>query len=186
MGLRCSLAPISEILPPAPIFWQAEAQVRLFLVLPLTRTVPSTASRSSGWAPSAGAAASKSLARALTPDLRVAEDAPPTVVDPPEAPPGGRLLSPMTSLIWPIWRPRVSAATWVIMVRVPVPRSWVPISSSTEPSGLMVVRAVQAWPAPPQALTARPRPRRTAPFSEPHGFQSLLHSESSAAFFNWY
>src|ERR1035441_6026831 len=95
MGLRASLATVSEILPPAPIFWQAEAQVRLFLVLPLTRTVPSTASSSSGWAPSAGATASKSLARALTPDLRVAEDAPPTVVDPPEAPPGGRR-------VWPV------------------------------------------------------------------------------------
>ena len=35
----------------------------------------------------------------------------------------------MPSLMAPIGRPRVSAATCVMMVRVPVPRSWVPIST---------------------------------------------------------
>src|SRR5436853_4697628 len=98
MGLRCSLAPTSEILPP-PIFLQAATHVMLLLGLPLTRTWPSTASRSAGCAPSAGAAASKSLPSAWMPDLRVAELAPPTVVDPPDDPPGGRSLEPITSLI---------------------------------------------------------------------------------------
>src|SRR5260370_38532950 len=101
MGLRCSLAPVSLILPPGPIFLQAATQVMLFFVSTLTRTVPSTASRSSGCALRAGATASNSLARALTPDLRVADDAPPTVVEPPELPPGGGLLSPLASLYLP-------------------------------------------------------------------------------------
>ena len=122
------------------------------------------------------------MASAFTLAFRVAEEAPPTVVEPPELPPGGKLLSPMTSLICPICSPRVSAATCVIIVRVPVPKSWVPISSNTEPSGLIVTRPVHACPAPPQALTPMPSPRRTAPVCDPRGFQSLLHSEISAAF----
>ena len=67
--------------------------------------------------------ASTSLASAFMLDLRVEEETPPTVVEPPEALSGGRSLDPMASLMAPIWRPRVSAATWVMMVRVPVPRS---------------------------------------------------------------
>ena len=41
-----------------------------------------------------------------------------------------------------------------MMVRVPVPRSCVPSSTTTEPSGLMVVRHLLAWPPPPQVLHA--------------------------------
>src|ERR1039458_9154341 len=108
MGLRCSLAPVSLILPPGPIFLQAETQVMLFVGLPLTRMAATTPSVAAVGARSAGAAASKTLARALMPALRVAEDEPPTVVEPPELPPGGRLLSPMATLIWLIGRPRVS------------------------------------------------------------------------------
>ena len=47
-------------------------------------------------------------------------------------------LSPILSLMACIGSPKVSAATCVMMVRVPVPRSWLPISISTLPSGWMV------------------------------------------------
>ena len=69
----------------------------------------------------------------------------------------------MTSLTWPICSPRLSAAIWVITVRVPVPRSCVPISTETDPSGLMTVRQLLAWPLPFQAAKPTPRPRLTGP-----------------------
>jgi len=101
---------------------------------------PSTASSWSAGAPSDGATASNNLASALTVDLRVEEDTPPTVVDPPDGPEGGSALSPIFSVIAPSGSPRVSAATMVMMVRVPVPRSWLPNSTSTVPSGWILVR----------------------------------------------
>ena len=67
--------------------------------------------------------------------LRVEAETPPTVVDPPDAPDCGYLLSPIFTLMAPTGRPSVSAATMAMMVRVPVPRSWLPSSTSTEPSG---------------------------------------------------
>ena len=111
---------------------------------------------------------------------------PSTVVDPPEALSGGRSLNPIAkSSIAPIGSPRVSAATWVMMVRVPVPKSWVPISTSTELSGLMVVRHWSgALPRPRRK--PRPRPRFTGPEPPcPRGCHSFFQSANSAAFCNW-
>ncbi len=185
MGLRWLFSPISEILA-VPSLRQAACQVRLLLGLSFTRMWPSTASNCSGCAPSAGAAASNSLASAFSAALRVEEETPPTVVDPPEALSGGRSFDPIVSLIAPIGSPRVSAATWVMMVRVPVPRSCVPISTSTEPSGWMVVRHWLWCPPPPQALKPRPRPRFTGPEPPcPRGCHSFFQSAISAAFCNW-
>ena len=95
--------------------------------------------------------------------LRVDDETPPTVVDPPDPPDGGSELSPMFSLMALIGRPSVSAATCTMIVRVPVPRSWLPSSTSTEPSGLMTVRHLLVWPPPPQVCMATPRPRFTGP-----------------------
>ena len=161
MGLRCSLAPISLILPPGPIFLQAAVQVMLFLGSLLTRTVAVHGFQVFGLRAEGGRDRFEELGECV--DARFAGGRRRTAHGGGTAGASARRagsLSPMASLIWPIGRPRVSAATWVMMVRVPVPRSCVPISTSTEPSGLMVVRAVQAWPAPPQALTPMPSPRR--------------------------
>ena len=65
-------------------------------------------------------------------------------------------LDPIASLTWLIGRPSVSATTCVMMVRVPVPRSWVPISIETEPSGLMTARHCDWWPPPPPRWARRP------------------------------
>ena len=60
---------------------------------------------------------------------------PPMVVLPPEPPDGGYWLSPILTLTASSGRPSVSASTMLSAVRVPMPRSCVPIFSSTEPSG---------------------------------------------------
>src|SRR6185369_6702314 len=93
----------------------------------------------------------------------VEDETPPTVVEPPEAPEGGRELSPILSVIAPRGKPSVSAATMVMMVRVPVPRSWLHSSTSTVPSGWMLVRHWLLWPPPPHVLMASPRPRFIGP-----------------------
>src|SRR5436190_681159 len=118
----------------------AAAHVMLLPGVPFTRMLPSTASSWSGSTPSVGATVSKSFASAFTVDFRVEVETPPTVVEPPDPPSGGRSFVPMTSFTWPICKPSVSAATCVMMVRVPVPRSCVPISIETVPSGLITVR----------------------------------------------
>jgi len=84
--------------------------------------VPSTASNCSG-ARQRRRGRFEQLGEALTAALRVEEETPPAVVDPPEALSGGRSLDPMGQLDGAHRKPRVSAATWVMMVRVPVPRS---------------------------------------------------------------
>src|ERR1700690_956225 len=87
-GLRWLFSPISEILV-TPSFWQAAFQVRLFAGLPFAWMRPSTACNCSAGTPIEGATASSSLANAFTLDLRVDDETPPTVVDPPEGPQGG-------------------------------------------------------------------------------------------------
>jgi hypothetical protein len=57
------------------------------------------------------------------------------VVDPPDGPDAGKLLSPIFTFTMLMGRPSVSAATMAMIVRVPDPRSWLPSSISTEPSG---------------------------------------------------
>ena len=79
--------------------------------------------------------AAKNASRALTAPRRVEPLTPPTVVLPPEGPSGGYLLSPIVTFTASTGRPSVSATTMAITVRVPVPRSWLPSFTSTEPSG---------------------------------------------------
>src|SRR5439155_26880043 len=117
-GFLGSLTPISEIVF-VPSLAQAAFQVRLLAELPLTWTLPSTASSCSLGTPSEGATASNSLSSAFTVALRVEEETPPIVVDPPEAPEGGSELSPITTLTAANGRPSVSAATILRQVRVP-------------------------------------------------------------------
>ena len=82
--------------------------------------------------------------------------------------------------------PSVSAATMAITVRVPVPKSWLPSSTATDPSGWIVVRQVLAWPRPNHVHTPRPIPRFTAPLPDcPRGCHVFFHSANSAAFANW-
>src|SRR5206468_6320865 len=133
-GFLGSLTPISEMVL-APSLAQAAFQVRLLAELPLTWILPSTASSCSLGTPREGATASNSLSSALTAALRVEEETPPIVVEPPDGPDGGSELSPITTLIAVSGSPSVSAATILMHVRVPVPRSWLPSSTTTEPSG---------------------------------------------------
>ena len=89
----------------------------------------------------------------------VDEETPPTVVEPPEAP--DRRIAccrRCRSLMAVIGSPSVSAATCVMMVRVPVPRSWLPISSTTEPSGLIVVRQLAGVAAAAPRVDADAQP----------------------------
>ena len=62
-----------------------------------------------------------------------------------------------------IGRPKVSASTIAITVRVPVPRSCDPIAASTVPSGCTFTWQFDAWPRPPQVWIESPSPRRTVP-----------------------
>src|SRR5690349_18979706 len=59
------------------------------------------------------------------------------VMDPPETGAGGRSESPSSARILPGGRPNTSAATWVIVVYVPVPMSCVALATLTEPSDSM-------------------------------------------------
>src|SRR5260370_27649161 len=117
-GFFGSLMPISEMVV-APSLAQAAFHVRLLAALPLTWILPSTASSCSLGTPSEGATASNSLSSALTDALRVEEDTPPMVVDPPEAPEGGRGLSPITTLTAASGTTSLSHATIFIQVRGP-------------------------------------------------------------------
>ena len=80
-----------------------------------------------------------------------------------------------------IGRPKVSASTIAITVRVPVPRSCDPIAASTVPSGCTFTWQFDAWPRPPQVWIERPSPRRTVPVAAPRGFQFSFQPISSAA-----
>ena len=103
------------------------------------------------------------------------------VVDPPEGPEAGNALSPSFTRTALIGKPNVSAATCVIQVRVPVPISWLPISTSIVPSALMDTLHLEAWPAPPQVAIPKPTPRRMLPVSAPRGCHFFFQSISSAA-----
>ncbi len=162
---------------------QAAFQVRLFDALPFIWILPSTACNCSLGTPRLGATASSSLSSALTVDLRVEEETPPMVVEPPEPFEKGRELSPITTFTASSGRPKVSAATMLMAVRVPVPRSWLPNSTSTEPSGLMVVRHWLACPPPCQVDIATPTPRLMGPEPEsPRGCHFFFQSIISEAF----
>src|SRR5437763_10049159 len=133
-----------------PSLEQASFQLMLFEGDDFTRMVPLTASRSAGWALSAGATFSKSAASASTAARRVAELTPPIVVLPPEPPDEGYWLSPISRVSAFRGRPNESAATIRMAVRVPTPKSWVPIFIFTEPSGWMVRAQLLLCPRPPQ------------------------------------
>ncbi len=78
--------------------------------------------------------------------------------------PGGYVELPMLLMMSVGLRPRISAAMIARTVRMPVPRSWVAVLSSTEPSGLMVQETcLPGSPPPPQVCRAMPMPVRIGP-----------------------
>src|SRR5579862_6871385 len=81
------------VIGTAPIFAQACFQVSERLGSSLTRIVPLTHSSSSGFAFKAGAAFANNASRASTAARRVDELTPPGVVDPPDPPDGGYIVS---------------------------------------------------------------------------------------------
>src|SRR5439155_5040201 len=112
---------------------------------------------------------------------RVEELTPPTVVLPPEPPEGGYALSPILTLTVSTGRPRVSAATIAITVRVPVPRSCEPSSAETDPSGLIVTLHSLACGPPPHVCIERPSPfLMWPPALSPRRCHFLFHSMISA------
>src|SRR5215207_3045615 len=84
------------------------------------------------------------------------------VIEPHEFPVYGvRSVSPMTTRTPASEAPNDSAATWVRIVREPVPRSCVPVRTSALPSELSLARAYAGGPPPvPQTWAATPTPRR--------------------------
>src|SRR5262249_20354698 len=146
---------------------QASFQLTLLLGLPATWTRPLTASSLSASTSSFLATSSAILANASCPARRCDSQMPPTVVLPPLAPLAAYLDVPMFTRIDSYGRPKVSASTRAMTVRVPVPRSCVPHIVSTSPLGWM--RTLQAdWPAPPpQVWMAIPRPSTTEPLAGP-------------------
>ena len=60
--------------------------------------------------------------------------------------PGGKVELPMFEMMSVGFSPRTSAAMIARTVRMPVPRSWVAVLSSTEPSGLIVQLTFLSWP----------------------------------------
>src|SRR5437016_13859997 len=134
----------------APNLEQASFQLMLREGADFTRIAPPTASRSVGWALSEDATFSNSWARASTAARRAAELTPPMVVLPPEPPDEGYWLSPISRVSAFRGRPSESAATMRMAVRVPTPKSWVPIFIFTEPSGWMVRAQLLLWPLPPK------------------------------------
>ena len=103
---------------------------------------------------------------------------PPIVELPPELPDGGYVFSPIFTVTALSGTPNVSAATIVSAVRVPVPRSFVPMRSSIVPSLFTMHMHCDAWPAPPQVASDRPSPRFTGPADVPRGrhffFQPIM------------
>src|SRR6185312_17400337 len=99
---------------------------------------------------------------------------PPIVVLPPDPPSAGYWLSPMLSWILSIGNPSVSPATIRMAVRVPVPRSWLPILIFTEPSEWILISQLLLWPRPPQVWMARPKPRLFTPEPCPRGCHALF------------
>src|SRR5205814_100376 len=81
-----------------------------------------------------------------------------TVIDPPETGAGGSAVSPSSNRTLCTGRPSVSAATCVITVYVPVPRSCDPDCTSAEPSGSMRANAVAGLRCPGYVAVATPQP----------------------------
>src|ERR1043166_8495865 len=128
---------------------QASRQAILFEGLSVWRIVPSAASRASAATPSLLAVDSRSAFNASVAALRQETEIPPIVVLPPEGPDCGYSFLPIRTLTASSGRPRVSATTIPTHVRVPTPRSCVPIFASTEPSGLIVTSHSEGCPCPP-------------------------------------
>ena len=80
----------------------------------------------------------------------------------------------------PLMRP---IATMAITVLVPVPKSWLPKETATEPSGLTVKRHSLSCPRPPQVWNPKPTPRFRCPgVVSPLECHFFFHSTNSAAF----
>src|SRR5512143_1347405 len=166
----------------APSFAQACFQERLLPGFAATRTVPLTASSSSGLEFNAGATFAKSWFSASIAPRRVEEETPPIVVEPPEPPEGGYCVSPIWTLTASNGTPSDSAATIWMQVRVPVPRSCDPSLTSTEPSGWIVKSFSLLWPRPPQVWNDIPMPRLTGPDpGSGRGCQFFFQPMSSSA-----
>src|SRR5258706_11198198 len=120
---------------------------------------PPAATREAGSTPSAGPPFSFSASSALTVAMRTAGLTPAAVVLPPDPPLIGYIVSPISGRIALGERPKVSAAITAINVRVPVPRSCVPILTTTTPSDEISQGAVEGpRPPPPHVLIATPIP----------------------------
>src|SRR6266545_2664434 len=126
--------------------------------LPLTKMRPSSAARSSGFAPSVGATLANNSSSALTDVTRIAGLTDAAVVLPPDPPLNGYTVSPISGFTAPNGSPNVSAATIATIVRVPVPMSWVPHFTTTLPSDAMSMCACDPRPAPPHRCAETPMP----------------------------
>src|SRR5262249_48216458 len=105
---------------------------------------------------------------------RIAGDVPAAVVLPPEPVELPNVLSPICTVISLGFSPRTSAATIAVTVRWPVPRSWEPDWTSTDPSALMVTLVgLGPRPPPPQVWIPMPRPVLMTPSPRPGGCQAL-------------
>src|SRR4051795_6705029 len=103
------------------------------------------------------------------------------VVLPPDAPLIGYIVSPISGRIALAGRPNVSAAITAIIVRVPVPRSWVPTRTTTRPSEEISQRACDGpRPPPPHVLIATPMPVLIGPGVGSPVAWRLAHPNSSA------
>ena len=104
------------------------------------------------------------------------------MVEPPEAWPGGKVELPIFEMMSVGLSPRISAAMIARIVRAPVPRSWVALRSSTEPSGLIVQETfLSRVPPPPHWCKATPSPWRIGPVPVwPRGLRFSRQPISSA------
>lgn len=84
--------------------------------------------RSAGSPPIAANRSRRSAAAARTADPTLS-----VVEEPADIPEAGRRLSPRITVTWSGEQPRVSAAIWPSTVYVPVPISWLPVSTRTAP-----------------------------------------------------
>src|SRR5262245_34831697 len=146
---------------------QASFQLTPLLALPATCTRPFTASSDAGSTSSFLPTSSAILRKASCPARRCDSLTPPTVVLPPLAPLIGILELPMFTRIDSYGRPKHSARTSAITVRVPEPRSCVPQVVSTSPVGWTFTEQIDCPAPPPQVWIARPNPSTTEPLAAP-------------------